>query len=213
MIERLSLVLAGVDPDAIEVLAGNQSKRTPDILRRSSIAQLSLNPEIKQVSPSKMLLNEHRRILAPYYAVDAEKFAQLWHDSKLVAGGQESTELIKAVHWLKKTTLDEKGGLTNDGDLEKAIATPKLAPKMLFYLFHTATRRIQRESHKTPPSTKPLSLPQRVLCRLGLRETIDESPIYIPDEILHESENYLVNAIKLGKVLQFVSQNERRQRA
>lgn len=213
LIERLSLVLAGIDPSIIDTISSSQANHLSSGQRQATIQQLSLDPSTPHVSPSKLLSAPHRRILRPYYSVDQKQFAELWQASKTVAGGQDSTELIKAVHWLKKVAIDEKKSLENEVNRERALSAPKLAPKLLFYLFHNAVRRIERESHRVPPSTETPSLILRLLDRARLRPLPNVPTIYFPDTILHEAETYLISSIKLGKVLEFASQIQRRQRA
>ncbi|MEP0343454.1 hypothetical protein [Rhodopirellula bahusiensis] len=150
----------------------------------------------------------------PYYGGSDEDFKKLWAESKLVSGGQASTELIKQVNWLKKVKLDELArAFVQPSDQYLAAAMPSLAPKALFYLYRSAVRHIERSAWELPPPLIKVSLVSRLMQKLGVEGPPPPPAVFLPDSILRETESYLVNAIKLGRVLRLQKKASHRERA
>ena len=208
VVERLALVLAGINPI---VLVDFQNKHGSE---GRNIHQLRCDSGLKRVSPSRELANDHRCVLWPCLQTSEKSFGELWHQSRSVAGGQDSTLLIKQVHWLKRINM-----AASDAALSKATESidlselVQMSPKILFFLFRSAIRHIDRDCNQTPPVTDAPTLKSRIMQKLAGR-TADQPPaIYFPASILRETEIYLETSLTVARVLKFANQHLRQHRA
>ena len=208
VVERLTLILAGINPI---VLVDCENKRGG---KPRNLHQLRCDSALQRVSPSKELASDHRCLLWPCLQTSEKSFAELWHQSRTVAGGQDSTLLIKQVHWLKRINL-----AAGDAALSKATESidlgelVQIAPKILFFLFRSAIRHIDRDCNQPPPITETPSLKSRLLQKLSGRTPSEQPAIYFPASILRETETYLETSLTVARVLVFANQHLRRHRA
>jgi hypothetical protein len=207
-VERLTLVLAGLDPAILKTM------KAVDGVQSRTLEQLRRDSDVRKISPASSLAQDHRYLLSPFYTLSNDAFKELWLESKSVSGGQESTDLIKHVNWLKKVLVTETtGAFVKPVDEEFCSEMPKFAPKVLFYLYRSAVRHIDKKAWELPPPLKEVSTVSRLLGKLGFARPPAAPAIYLPDPILSEAESYLVNGIKLGRVLRIAQKMARRARA
>lgn len=208
VVERLALVLAGVDP----TVQSDETKHRGKRLR--NLHQLRCDSGLDRISPSQALASDHRLLLWPCLQTSETQFADLWKQSRTIAGGQDSTLLIKQVHWLKKLNIAASNPAI--GKASESIDLPKLvelSPKILFYLFRTAIRHIDRDCNALPPPPTPVPLSSRLLNALSRQPKPKQPLIYFPTSILRETESYLETSLSLARVLVFAKQHLRRRRA
>ncbi|KAA1259955.1 hypothetical protein LF1_24930 [Rubripirellula obstinata] len=208
VVERLALVLSGINPIVLTDLP-NKRGGSP-----RNIHQLRCDGSLGRVSPSRELANDHRCVLWPFFRTNEKSFAELWQNSRSVAGGQDSTLLIKQVHWLKKINM-----AAPDAALAKAIDTidvnelVKMSPKILFFLFRTAIRHIDRDCNQKPPQAAVPSLQTRLLQKISGKKAADTPAIYFPSSILRETESYLETSLTVARILVFARSQVKQQRA
>ena len=203
-IETMAIVLAGFCPSVLE-------EKTS---RPRTLSQLRLDPRTKRIGPSTALRRDHRYILHPIHACDDEQFEQLWMESKSVAGSQDSTELLKLVRWLKKLEVDDQGkGFAHPQMQKPAAAMIDFASRVQFYLFHSAVRRIDRESTKSQSVKKQDSSWAKLIARLTPKKPDAIHPIEFPIAVLDEAESYMISMLNLGRVLRSVKHLVSRKRA
>jgi hypothetical protein len=208
VVERLALVLAGIDP----VIQSDEAKHRGK--RLQNLHQLRCDGGLDRISPSQALANDHRLLLWPCLQTSESQFAALWKQSRTIAGGQDSTLLIKQVHWLKKLNIAASNAAI--GKASESVDLPKLvelSPKILFYLFRTAIRHIDRDCNALPPPPAPVSFSNRLLTTLGVQQQPKPPLVYFPSSILRETESYLETSLSLARVLVYARQHLRRRRA
>tara|TARA_R110002111_G_scaffold15925_1_gene41135 strand:- start:550 stop:1242 length:693 start_codon:yes stop_codon:yes gene_type:complete len=210
IVEPLALVLAGLDPAILRPNSDNSKSRP----RTRNIHELRCDNSLHRISPTRSLANDHRCVLWPCFRQSEKAFAEMWQNSRTVAGAQDATVLIKQVQWLKKMRLTAS-------DHSLALATEsidtlelvKTSPKILFYLFRNAIRHLDRDcSHPVPVPSTP-SLGNRLMQKFSKQSQPATPVVYFAPSILRETESYLETSLKLGRMLDFASRKLRRERA
>lgn len=208
VIERISLVLAGIDPALLE-LPGNAS---PSKTRTIQQVRFEMSPPT--LSPSGAMVNDHRYLLWSQFPIEKQEFIKLWKGSRTVAGGQESTELIQHVHWLKKLDANfDETSFKSESDAKYQASLPDLSPRILFFLFRTAVRRIERDAMKPMPAPAKQSRIGMLIQKLVKTAGPPTPLVYFPESMLRETEAYVETAMKLGRVLRIANARARRSRA
>jgi hypothetical protein len=190
-VETLAFILGGVDP----------SERLNPSRVRSNLRQLIADLNVKRVSSSSLLRDDHLMILSPRFDFGEIDFESVWQDAKNVSTGQESTEFLKLVRLLQRLQLDEAGTeLRSSKNAETIKLLHAFSHKLLYRVYRTAVRHIEEIAKRPLPS---VSEPWygSLLTRIRERRSKVSPSVSIDEELLAEAQQYLENAIKIGRLL------------
>ncbi|MEM9367335.1 MAG: hypothetical protein AAGD07_15185 [Planctomycetota bacterium] len=208
VVTRVILALAGIDPAILKA-------STPRVTHRGqTIDELRSDPAGKKCRPSAALAQDHRYALSPRGAMTADQFVNVWQDSRHLAGAQESTEVIKLARWINHLRIaPEQSAFVKPTDQQHCADLWECSPKVLFYLFRSATKRIDRDSKTKPVQELTQSILLKLMCRVGLAKRPDVPVVHMTDAMIVEAESYLLGAFKIWKVLQISRASHRRRQA
>ena len=208
IVERIALVLGGIDPSFLD------SRENQTVSKSRTIQQIRFESGSKNVSPSRALLDDHRYLLWPQFPVDESDFESLWKNSRSIAGGQESSVLVQHVRWLRKLDLNfDDNSFRTESDTRYLLSTPELSSRILFFLFRTALRHIERDATISAPTSPKLSRIRRIMIRLGIASPPAVPLVFFPETMLQEAEAYVETSMKLGRVIRAAVKRSRRARA
>ncbi|MEM9589386.1 MAG: hypothetical protein AAGA03_19045, partial [Planctomycetota bacterium] len=144
-----STTMPSIDPDSIDtlayVLAGVDPKvRKANPQRHRHLHDLAMDPSVPRVGPATSLQRDHQHVLVAAYDFSIRSFDDVWADAKHVSGGQQSTELLKRLKWLKRVELDADGSqLTTPNMKPKVAEVFRRAAHLQYHLFRSAVRHVE----------------------------------------------------------------------
>jgi hypothetical protein len=190
-VETLAFILGGVDP----------SERLNPSRVRSNLRQLIADPNVKRVSSSSLLRDDHQIILAPKFDFAKIDFETVWQDARDVSMGQESTEFLKLVRQLHRLQLDDDvSELRSPKNADTFQAFHASGHKILYRVYRTAVRHFEELSKRSLPAVAEPWYGS-LLSRIRKRRSTEADTVGIDDELLAEAQQYLDNAIKIGRLL------------
>lgn len=131
-----------------------------------------------------------------------------------MVGSQESTELLKLVHWLGRLELDDEGRALSDPRWKPQMAeTTRYAIPIQLDLFHWASRRIDREVSRRRVVESQPALWAKLTARFKMGVVVNPPRIVSPKNMMDETESYLSATLTLGRILRKMSQKSRQRRA
>ncbi|TWU04010.1 hypothetical protein [Neorhodopirellula pilleata] len=209
LIEVVALLLCGISPEV----------RQQPMSQSRTLFELRQDPMSPKVGPSSSLLQDHRYILSPIVGksgkrLTEQEFEEKWQQSKSIAGSQQSTQLLKLVHWLGRLELDDEGQDLSHPKWQSQMAEAvQHAMPIQFYLFHSASRRIDREASHRRVVENDRSFWSKLTAALGMKGGQGSPRVIFPENVSEEAESYLVATLNLGRILRKLKQNSRQKRA
>ncbi len=190
VIEVIAFVLSGVDPSQL------QDQRV--VQRTLSLRQL-VQMSVARISPGLLMHDDHWYVLAHFHHLSRDEFKLAWEEAQSQATGQANTDVVKVITKLDKFRIDSAANCMEDpANKSFFLEVQGKSVELLSRNF----RRIRRKIESVYELPAPVPVKKSWLDKLLKRSANDQSTVSpVQVEVIDLVREYLIQAIKIGRIL------------